>query len=165
MEIDKTYLKILDILQSEGRLPFTELADRVDRAETTVRDRVFALEREGVLEGYHASVDLESIGYRARGIVRADADRGQIDRIADRLSDLPEIVAARLTTGPRPVHAEIVASDLQHLETILEEEMAWSELRKPQLDMVVRDLVPRRPRDLSRRYNGAPPRLPERSRR
>lgn len=157
MHIDETYLRILDVLQREARIPFTELADRVDRAESTVRDRVGALEHAGVLQGYRAVVDLREIGYGARGRVRADVDREALPEVSDRLASLPEVVHGTLSTGAKPLTVELVAQDLHALEHTVERDLSSLPLANTELDVVLRDVVPRRPRDLSRRYDGPLP--------
>lgn len=154
MHVDDTYLRILDVLQRDGRACFTDVASRVDRAETTVRDRVTALEREGIIRGYHAAVDLARIGYGARGVVRADVDRARLDELVTQLKALPEVVRAFVTTGRRPVTIELVARDLEAMEQVLEDRLAPTPLESPELGVLVRELVPRRPRDLSRRLDG-----------
>lgn len=43
---------ILDILRRDARLPYTEIADRVDTSEGTVRNRVDRLIADGVIERF-----------------------------------------------------------------------------------------------------------------
>ena len=60
--IDRIDRKILDALQREGRLPMTELAQRIGLTTSPCTERVKRLEREGVIEGYHARVNPEALG-------------------------------------------------------------------------------------------------------
>jgi len=61
-DIDRIDRKILDTLQREGRLPMTELAQRIGLTTSPCTERVKRLEREGVIEGYHARVNPEALG-------------------------------------------------------------------------------------------------------
>ncbi|MBN9329377.1 MAG: AsnC family transcriptional regulator [Comamonas sp. SCN 67-35] len=61
-DIDRIDRKILDALQREGRLPMTELAQRIGLTTSPCTERVKRLEREGVIEGYHARVNPEALG-------------------------------------------------------------------------------------------------------
>ena len=54
--LDKIDRRILDLLQHNGRLSMTELADAVGLTVTPCIDRVRRLERDGVITGYHAQV-------------------------------------------------------------------------------------------------------------
>lgn len=52
-ELDRIDRRILDLLQKEGRLSMTELAQRVGLSATPCTERVRRLEREGVITGCH----------------------------------------------------------------------------------------------------------------
>lgn len=54
--LDKLDRRILDLLQHNGRLSMTELADTVGLTVTPCIERVRRLERDGVITGYHARV-------------------------------------------------------------------------------------------------------------
>lgn len=56
-ELDKIDRHILRILQAEGRLPFTELGERVGLSTTPCTERVRRLEREGIIMGYSARLN------------------------------------------------------------------------------------------------------------
>ncbi len=55
--LDKLDRHILDLLQQDGRMSMTELADTVGLTVTPCIERVRRLERDGVITGYHARVD------------------------------------------------------------------------------------------------------------
>ena len=61
-DLDKTDRKILRILQQNARIPMTELADKVGLSTTPVTERVRRLEREGIIEGYHARLNPHALG-------------------------------------------------------------------------------------------------------
>lgn len=60
--IDKTDRKILDVLQREGRISMTDLAERISLSVTPCTERVKRLEREGYISGYHAHLAPNQIG-------------------------------------------------------------------------------------------------------
>ncbi|QXL84573.1 winged helix-turn-helix transcriptional regulator [Comamonas sp. NLF-1-9] len=66
IELDRIDRKILEALQREGRLPMTELAQRIGLSASPCTERVRRLEREGVIQGYHARVNPEALG---RGLI------------------------------------------------------------------------------------------------
>ena len=57
---DETDLKILEILQSNSRAPFKNIAKRVGVSEATVYNRIKRMEQEGLIEKYTVKLDLES---------------------------------------------------------------------------------------------------------
>lgn len=62
MNFDRIDRKILEALQREGRLPMTELAQHIGLTTSPCTERVRRLEREGVIQGYHARVNPEALG-------------------------------------------------------------------------------------------------------
>ena len=62
MELDRLDRKILDVLQREGRISLTELAERVGLSTSPCTERVRRMERDGVITGYHARLNPEALG-------------------------------------------------------------------------------------------------------
>ena len=56
-ELDRIDRRILDILQSDGRISMTDLAERVGLSATPCTERVRRLEKAGVIQGYYARLD------------------------------------------------------------------------------------------------------------
>ena len=61
LSLDRVDRHILDLLQRDGRMSMTELADKVGLTVTPCIERVRRLEREGVITGYHARVSPEAM--------------------------------------------------------------------------------------------------------
>ncbi|MEO8169910.1 MAG: Lrp/AsnC ligand binding domain-containing protein [Oxalobacteraceae bacterium] len=55
--LDKLDRKILMLLQQDGRMAMTELADTVGLTITPCIERVKRMERDGIITGYHARVN------------------------------------------------------------------------------------------------------------
>lgn len=59
IKLDERDLKILSILQREGRITKTALAERVNLSPTPCWERLKRLEHEGIIEGYGARVSAD----------------------------------------------------------------------------------------------------------
>ncbi|MDY0885255.1 Lrp/AsnC family transcriptional regulator [Dongia soli] len=62
IKLDDRDLRILSILQTEGRITKTALAERVNLSPTPCWSRLKRLERIGVIEGYRAKVAIKRFG-------------------------------------------------------------------------------------------------------
>ena len=60
--LDDIDLKIMDILQRNGRIDVTRIARKVHKTPHPVHDRIFRLEEEGFIKGYIALLDRAKIG-------------------------------------------------------------------------------------------------------
>ena len=61
-ELDRIDLKILDVLQSDGRITNLKLAEAVALSPTAVLGRVQRLTRDGYILGYEAHLDPAKLG-------------------------------------------------------------------------------------------------------
>jgi DNA-binding Lrp family transcriptional regulator len=86
IKLDDRDLKMLAILQREGRIAKAALAERVNLSPTPCWERLKRLEEAGIIEGYGARVSLKAFFHYSL----ADSPcspRGVFDQIAIRNSD------------------------------------------------------------------------------
>ena len=83
LKLDDRDLRILAILQQEGRITKTELAERVNLSPTPCWSRLKRLEKIGLIEGYRAKIALKRFGLTMvfmeadpRSALRGLRDRG-----------------------------------------------------------------------------------------
>ena len=62
VKLDRIDRKILHDLQENGRMTNVELAERAGISAPPCLRRVRALEEAGVIKGYHADIDPNSLG-------------------------------------------------------------------------------------------------------
>lgn len=62
LDLDQTDLKLLELLQQNGKLTTKEIAKEVNLSPTPVYERIKRLEREGGIKKYVALVEAEKIG-------------------------------------------------------------------------------------------------------
>ncbi|RBL82427.1 transcriptional regulator [Streptomyces cavourensis] len=101
-DLDRIDLKILDILQREGRIAVTELAERVSLSATPCSDRVKRMEREGVITGYHARVNPAALGKNLLVFleIKLSAKSGDVfDKVKKELLYVPEVMECHLVSG------------------------------------------------------------------
>ena len=101
-ELDRTDRKILDILQREGRISITELAEQVSLSATPCSERVKRLEREGVITGYHARINPAALGKTLLVFleIRLSAKSGDVfDKVKQELMYVPEVMECHLVSG------------------------------------------------------------------
>ncbi|MFT4267900.1 MAG: Lrp/AsnC ligand binding domain-containing protein [Xenophilus sp.] len=90
------------ILQREGRLAITELAQRVGLSTSPCSERVRRLERSGVITGYHTRVSPEAVGKTLLVFVEINlsAKSGEVfDQVKQELLHMPEVQECHLVSG------------------------------------------------------------------
>lgn len=101
-DLDRIDLKILEILQREGRISVTELAERVSLSATPCSDRIKRMEREGVITGYHARVNPAALGKNLLVFleIKLSAKSGDVfDKVKKELLYVPEVMECHLVSG------------------------------------------------------------------
>ena len=101
-ELDRIDRQILDILQREGRIPITELAERVNLSASPCGDRVKRMEREGVIMGYYARVDPKAVQRELLVFleINLSAKSGDVfDKVRRELMQVPEVLECHLVSG------------------------------------------------------------------
>ncbi|MEV0576251.1 Lrp/AsnC family transcriptional regulator [Streptomyces sp. NPDC050392] len=143
--LDATDWAILDELQRDGRIAFTELARRVNLSASATTERVRRLEASGVVTGYRAEVDLERAGYVALAVVRLKYPGSRHEPLHRMLRERPEILECLRTTGDDCYVLKVAATSMAHLEEIVDE---LAEFGSTTTNLVFsRTLPPRGPRE------------------
>jgi Lrp/AsnC family transcriptional regulator for asnA, asnC and gidA len=118
--LDDLDIAILDQLEKDGRMPFTELAKTLGKPTSTVRDRVQRLEQSGVIRGYSADIDLGKLGYAIKAVVQTSRDqRVPVQDLLDSVARVAEIERVQLMTGETDELITIYVRDVDHLRRFL----------------------------------------------
>ena len=101
-QLDRIDQKIIDILQSNGRITMTDLGEQVGLQTSPCAERVKRLEKNGVITGYHAKVNPKLIGKPLLVFVEltlSSKSEEVFEQIRDELRDMPEVIECHLVSG------------------------------------------------------------------
>ena len=115
--LDDTDRAIIELLQADGRMPFTKVAAEVGLTEGAIRQRVQRLTDAGVMQ-IVAVTDPMSLGMRRVAMIGARVS-GDAEATAASLSEMEEVEYLAATTGRYDLMFEVVADDDAHLLQLL----------------------------------------------
>jgi DNA-binding Lrp family transcriptional regulator len=120
--MDEFDLKLLDVLQADGRLTNNELADRIGLSASQCSRRRAALEESGVIASYHAVLAAEAVGldvlvFIQVGLATHSPDSGQA--FVKLIGGIEEVQEAFSLTGDADYLVKMVVPDLKTLSRIL----------------------------------------------
>lgn len=115
--LDDTDRAIIELLQADGRMPFTRVAAEVGLSEGAIRQRVQRLTDAGVMQ-IVAVTDPLSLGMRRVAMIGARVS-GDAESTAAALVLLDEVEYLVATTGRYDLMFEVVADDDTHLMQLL----------------------------------------------
>ncbi|WP_374519844.1 Lrp/AsnC family transcriptional regulator [Undibacterium squillarum] len=117
MQLDQTDFKILQILQTEGRISNQELADKVHLSPSSCLRRVRMLEDAGVIHQYCAVLNPEQLGLEVDAFVqvtmRRDVEKWH-ENFSRALQAWPEVVGSYIITGDANYLLRVRARNLKH---------------------------------------------------
>jgi Lrp/AsnC family leucine-responsive transcriptional regulator len=123
MPLDRFDRRILELLQTDGRLTNLELAEKIGLSPSPCLRRVRALEEAGVIRGYRAVLDAQKLGLTLMALVYIQMDRHTPERFAHfdaQVRSLPGVLECLLITGQdADYQLKVVAQDMQAFEHLL----------------------------------------------
>jgi Lrp/AsnC family leucine-responsive transcriptional regulator len=118
--LDATNRRLLEELQSDGRLSLAELGRRVGLSSPAVADRLSRLERDGVIGGYSVALNPRALGFALSAVIRIRPASRQIPKVAEIAQGAPEVVECHRITGDDCFIMRAHVRDVEHLEELID---------------------------------------------
>jgi DNA-binding Lrp family transcriptional regulator len=119
---DNTDRQLLVALQRDARQTTAELAQAVSLSTSPCWRRVRQLEERGVIEGYHAHLSRQKLGYGVTGFVHLQMDQHTPEVMAAferEVVALPEVLSCHNLSGRYDYLIEAIAPDLESFSLLV----------------------------------------------
>ncbi len=83
-EIDK---EILRLLQKDGRMPYKDIAEKINKAPATVKNRISKMMEMGIVRAFVPLLNYKALGYGVSAIILIQAKPGKINDLIKILMD------------------------------------------------------------------------------
>jgi len=121
MSLDSIDRRILIQLQKTGRMPNSELAERVNLSASACHRRVQRLETDGYIKDYVALLDPRKLGRPTTVFVEITLS-GQADEVLDaferQVAKIPDVLECHLMAGTADYLLKVVALDTEDFAQI-----------------------------------------------
>ncbi|MBG6248896.1 MULTISPECIES: Lrp/AsnC family transcriptional regulator [Symbiopectobacterium] len=121
-QIDDYDLKMLTLLQTNGRLTNQELSELIGLSASQCSRRRIALEQTGQILGYHARLAPNAIGLECLGLIEVrliNHTADYVERFHQMLGEVDAIIDAYKTTGDADYLLKVAVADLQGLSDLI----------------------------------------------
>lgn len=123
-KIDKLDKQILEIISSNARIPFKDVAAECGVSRAAIHQRVQRLIDMKVIVGSGYHVNPGSLGYSTCTFVGIKLERGSMyKQVCEAFAGIPEIVECHFTTGPYTMLIKLYARDNAHLMELLNDKI------------------------------------------
>ncbi|MCL7715246.1 Lrp/AsnC family transcriptional regulator [Stenotrophomonas mori] len=119
--LDRTDLKILDVLQQDARITNQALGERVALSPSACLARVRALEAKGLIRGYHAHVAVDRIRSATVVLAQVTFKQHALEEFTEfdrRILAMPEVVEASRISGAHDYLLRVIVNDVHHWKDI-----------------------------------------------
>ena len=124
--MDKYDVNILSVLQSDGRISWAQLAQRINLSASACQRRVEALVAAGVIESFTINLNEKKLGHGVKAFVAVNIDR-QSTKLAhefrNRVRAHSQVQACHMISGTIDFMLEVVAKDLESFGTFIDKEL------------------------------------------
>lgn len=123
---DDIDLRILMVLQSDGRISLSDLSERVNLSPSPCLRRIRRLERTGIIARYVAVLDQAKLGLPISVFISIKLESQRIEaleRFKRTIAKWPEVLECYLMTGPRDYLLRVVVADLGAYERFLKQKL------------------------------------------
>ena len=120
--------KILTFIEKNSRVELKELAILLGMSEVDVANELEAMEKEGIICGYHTLIDWDKVtteSINALIEVRVTPQRGHgFDSIAERIYKYPEVEATYLISGGYDLLVSLEGKTLREVSRFVSEKLS-----------------------------------------
>lgn len=121
--LDQTDYRIIDILQSDGRITFSQLGKRLGLTRQAVARRINRMLDGGFIRGFSVNVDHSLLGRPTTAYIDILFNSPFTDELqelaVDYISRINGATLANTTIGEKYITVKIRARDLQHVDKIV----------------------------------------------
>lgn len=122
--LDRLDVSILKVLQSDGRISYVDLAEKVGLSSTPCIERVKRLEKEGYIQGYYARLDPKLLDFSMLVFVEISLSYQTPDAFQTfnhAVKQLPYIMDCHLVSGDADYLLKARINDMSEYRALLGE--------------------------------------------
>lgn len=126
-EPDKIDLKIIKLLQENGRITNLQLSSNIGLSPAPTLERVRKLENAGYIKSYHALVDEELLGLGIKSFIQIQLDfhtHNAIPEFVEAIKTIPEVTECHHVTGQCDFILKVYVKDIKSYERLIMEKIS-----------------------------------------
>lgn len=125
--LDQIDVALLEELESNGRIPISDLAKRIRIAESTCHKRVRALITSGAIVGFRTKIDPAALGLHIEALISVRVHthaRNSLRHFQSYLEQLPETRHVYFMAGERDFLVHVAVPDTAGLRSLVSERIS-----------------------------------------
>tara|TARA_Y100000588_G_scaffold57131_1_gene55028 strand:+ start:8327 stop:8776 length:450 start_codon:yes stop_codon:yes gene_type:complete len=138
MKIDSTDRKILNILQKDGRIAASHIANELNISIPTVTERIKKLQESGIIQGIHAVLDPKKLDLDVSAIITVISESSvHYKSFIKSAEKTPEVIQCFSTTGSGSHSLLVVTRNSHTLEELLRNIQSWPGVARTETQIIL----------------------------
>lgn len=124
LKMDRIFIKILSLLQKDGRISNADLSDQVHLSASPCHQRMRKLEKSGIIKGYMARVDLSKLRHHDTVIAEVSLCSHNIEsflQFEQYARNHSRIVECFKVSGPFDYYVRFICKDMEEYNKLSDE--------------------------------------------
>lgn len=127
-KVDRTDRRIIEALQEDARIPFTEIGTKLGVSDATIHIRVKKMLKAGIIKKYTVVVDESTFGRNVAGYMLLKVRSGSIEEVSKKLVELESVTMIQELHGSSDILLRIGTPDLESFRDAIREIQAISDV-------------------------------------
>lgn len=124
--LDDLDIKILNILQKNGRTKRNVIAESIGLSIPSVSERLHKLEEKGIIEGYFAKVNKKAFGYDIMAYILVTMESSKhYKNFTSKVEKITQIIECHSVLGEGSHLLKAIVKNTESLEKLLNEIQSW----------------------------------------
>lgn len=128
-DLDGVDYKILDLLQKNARMSLKDIANEVFLTSPAVSARIEKLERNGVIEGYHAQICRDAFLYQIKAFIHLKMDPVMKSELYDYVRSVKNVIQCDCVTGDYVIFLEVIFHNTEELDHFIDDLQRYGETK------------------------------------
>lgn len=124
MNNSSTEEKIIELLRKNARASYSEIAEKVEVSEPTVRKFIQNLENNEAILGYSAEVDPKKLKNETIAIVGIDTENDSFLGVIESLKDIFEVTEIYTSSGDHEIMIKVSSENNESLHRTISEKIS-----------------------------------------
>mgnify|MGYP001166224115 FL=1 len=136
--VDETDLKILKLLQDDGRETASKIAEKLKLTVPTITERIKKLQEASVLKGFQAIIDAKSVSLDVSAVITVVASTSANYKVViEKAVECPEVIQCFATTGVGSLLLWVATKNSQSLEALLRKIQSWPDITRTETQIIL----------------------------
>ncbi len=117
--MDQIDRKLIAILQQNARMPLKAIAAQVFLSAPAVSARIEKLEAQKLIQGYHAEIDQQKLGYHIVAFISLELSAQQKPEFYPFIAECPNVLECNCVTGVYSMLIKVAFPSTQELDRFI----------------------------------------------